>query len=97
MPTIGERLKSFRESMGLSQKDAAQQAGISQASWSDYENDEKLPRVRQAMLLARLTKDTPFRIRLKDIADAETAREVARHPDPNGDTPIPFDLGHGSR
>jgi transcriptional regulator with XRE-family HTH domain len=43
MLTVGARARIFRERLGLTQKQAADRAGMSQASWSRVENEEKRP------------------------------------------------------
>jgi transcriptional regulator with XRE-family HTH domain len=82
--TPGQTLRAWRKSRRLSQKDAALAAGISQAAWCEYENDEKLPRVQQAVALARLTADDEHSVTVDMFAAAEKAREDARSADDTG-------------
>lgn len=44
-------MKEWRKREGLTQAEAAARVGFSQASWSDWENDRKVPRVEQALQL----------------------------------------------
>lgn len=53
-------------------------AGISQAGWCGYENDEKLPRVQQAIALAKLTAGDPNAVTMEMVASAEKVRGEAR-------------------
>ncbi len=41
----------------LSQTDAAEMIGASQTSWHDWEHGIKVPRIEQALKLAKLTAD----------------------------------------
>lgn len=41
--TFGERVKRFREGLGISQEVASGLCDISQRDWRRYENDETLP------------------------------------------------------
>lgn len=59
MPTPGEMLKAWRESCGpdgLSQKECADSVDVTQATWSDWERDRKLPQIAQGLSIAKLTK-----------------------------------------
>lgn len=44
MPTIADRIRSAREKRGLTTYEAAELAGVSQSSWSDWENSVSVPR-----------------------------------------------------
>ncbi len=54
-------IKDWRESQRgpdgrpLSQKDAGDMVGVSQATWSDWESGTKTPRIQFALALHRLT------------------------------------------
>jgi transcriptional regulator with XRE-family HTH domain len=45
----------WREANGISQTAASEMAGVSQASWSDWENGKKRPQIEQALRLAHIT------------------------------------------
>lgn len=76
--TIGERLRAWRVERGLSQKDAASLAGFTQGAWCQYENDEVLPRVQQAVAIAKLTEGDANEVTVEMVAEAEKARDVSR-------------------
>lgn len=46
MPTIGERLRKIRESLGLSQKGMAEHVEIGASTWPKLENENRLPEDR---------------------------------------------------
>lgn len=48
--TIGKRMKELRETMGISQTELARRSKVSQATVSDYENDE-ISKHRAAVLM----------------------------------------------
>ena len=50
--TVGRRAKIFRDSLGLTQPEAAERAGISQASWSRIETDHKTPTAGEVLGLS---------------------------------------------
>ena len=50
--TIGRRAKIFRDNLGLTQPEAAERAGISQASWSRIETDHKTPTAGEVLGLS---------------------------------------------
>lgn len=41
--SIGKRVKMFREKLDMTQPEASERAGISQATWSRIENGRKIP------------------------------------------------------
>lgn len=53
-------------------------AGISQGAWCEYENDEKIPRVQQAVALAKLTLGDKHAVTVEMFAEAERRRDVRR-------------------
>ena len=53
MSTIGQRIKAERERQGLSQKELARRAGVSQPGLSAIESSTKSPNVDTVTLLAR--------------------------------------------
>lgn len=48
-------LKQWRTREGLTQSSAAEKFGVSQPSYSDYENGRKTPRTKLALHIARVT------------------------------------------
>ncbi len=69
-----EKLKAWRVLRGLSQADAGEKAGVSQAAWSDYEAGRKKPRIEQAIRLSELTEDTEHHVSVRDWRESEAAR-----------------------
>lgn len=49
-------LKNWREAENLTQGEAAKLLGVSQPSWSDYEQGNKIPRTVLAVRIATITK-----------------------------------------
>lgn len=74
--TLGKRLKELREMRGFSQTGLAKKAGVSQATVSDYENDEV--REHRAHVLMRLaaTLETTTDYLVKGVgpSDASSAK-----------------------
>ena len=54
-PSIGDRLKGWRDGAGLNQTEAAKRVGVSQATWSDWEAGKKLPSADKAFDLEEKT------------------------------------------
>lgn len=50
--TIGRRARILRERIGLSQAQAAERAGLSQATWSRVESDSKHPTAGEVLSLS---------------------------------------------
>jgi transcriptional regulator with XRE-family HTH domain len=78
--TIGQRVKGLREMMKLSQSGLAKKAGVSQATVSDYENDEvREHRAHILMKLAAALETTTDYIvngtGAATISDAETDKD----------------------
>ena len=48
-------LRAWREAKGLTQTAAAELIGVSQPSYSDYENGKKFPRIENAIKIAGTT------------------------------------------
>lgn len=78
MDPPAQRLKAWRAARGLSQKEASKLAGITQAAWCEYENGEKLPRVQQAVALAKLTAGDANAVTVEMFAEAERLRDAER-------------------
>lgn len=51
----GERLREWREALGLSQAAAAAKIGAKQGTWAPWESGKKCPSVKRANQLAELT------------------------------------------
>lgn len=54
--TTGERLRVWREKKDLSQKQAAELAGSSQAAWSRIEAGEVVPELELAIRIQRVAR-----------------------------------------
>jgi transcriptional regulator with XRE-family HTH domain len=50
--TTGRRVRIFREKLGLTQPQASERAGISQATWSRIETEQKSPTAGEALGLS---------------------------------------------
>lgn len=71
--TVGQRMKAWRETQGLSQRAAAERAGLSQFVWSIYERDQgKDTTLKVAVALVEVTKGTDHAIAL-DMFPREAA------------------------
>lgn len=57
--SIGERVKMFREKLDMTQPQASERAGISQATWSRIENGLKIPTAGEILGLS-LALGVPF-------------------------------------
>lgn len=55
MMTVATLLKTWRESEKLTQAEASKRAGVSQATWCDWEGNKKLPRLDKIVDLVELT------------------------------------------
>jgi transcriptional regulator with XRE-family HTH domain len=67
--TAASKLLTWRLAKGLTQCEAAEAAGVSQASWCNWERGKKCPGIAMAMLLERVTRRA---VRLKDWTHAST-------------------------
>ncbi len=76
--TIGERLKAWRDSLEINQAEAARRSSVSQATWSDWEGDKKLPSADKAFELERAT-DGAITARMCAAASAERRAEHSRN------------------
>lgn len=65
---VGKRLKKWRESLGLSQRDAASRAGVSQAAWQAVE-DGRVKRIGLDVAW-RIVDATDGRLSLSDFRRA---------------------------
>ncbi len=72
--TVGQRMKGWRDSLGLGQRAAAEKAGIKQSAWCQYERDEAVPRADAIEKLIALTAGTEYALSLDMFAEAERAR-----------------------
>ncbi len=74
--SIGKRVKIFREKLGMTQPDASERAGISQATWSRIETEQKIPTAGELLGLSwalgvpfdTILGKSPLRDRLKFAA-----------------------------
>jgi transcriptional regulator with XRE-family HTH domain len=83
---IGKRLKAFRKTTGLSQKEFANRAGIADTTYNQYEQGKSQPKVENAYALCDtygLTLDwifsgntagLPYRI-VMDLQDSSTSAD----------------------
>lgn len=80
MSEVGRRLQGWREHCGLSQREAATRAGVSQSFWSQCEAGERVPSDAIAIeKLVRLTKSEPrFALSLEMFARELAARRRKR-------------------
>jgi DNA-binding XRE family transcriptional regulator len=77
--TAHERLAVWRERAGITQTAAAAKLGVSTATWCDWENDKKIPRVDMALRLERMTHG---KVRVAHWGEAATKRrEIKRQLD----------------
>lgn len=74
--TIGERLEVWRRKRGLSQRQAAELAGVTQPAWCNYERDQVVP--RDLALVQRLVSLTSGSVTLDLVAQAQTADRARR-------------------
>lgn len=75
MARAREKLREWREAVGLSQTAAGKKVGVGQASWSAWEAGQKRPSIEQIVRLSELTSRTPYHVSIGDWV--ETARERA--------------------
>lgn len=54
--TAGQRLRTWRESRGLSQTAAAALIPVCQPTWSDWEADRKKPHIEHGLRIEQLTR-----------------------------------------
>lgn len=74
--SIGKRVRMFRENLGMTQPDASERAGISQATWSRIETERKIPTAGEILGLSwalgvpfdTILGKSPLRDRLKFAA-----------------------------
>ncbi len=59
MQKIARRLRGWRKDRGLSQREAAELAGISQPAWCQYEAGKVPIDIRVITCLVRVTRDHP--------------------------------------
>jgi transcriptional regulator with XRE-family HTH domain len=75
--TIGKRVKLFRTNLKLTQPQASERAGISQATWSRIETDQKTPTAGEVLGLS-WALGVPFDTVLGKSAIRDRARFAAR-------------------
>jgi len=76
--TIGDRLKAWRDSVEINQAEAARRSKVSQATWSDWEGDKKLPSADKAFELESATNGA-ITARMCAEASAERRAEHAKN------------------
>jgi transcriptional regulator with XRE-family HTH domain len=54
-PSWGEALRAWRIAEGISQTEAGARVGVSQVTWSDWENENKEPRIQYALRIVKVT------------------------------------------
>ena len=59
MRTLGDKILKFRKAAGLSQEEAAWQAGISDRAFADIERGATTPRVDSFLKICRVLRVTP--------------------------------------
>lgn len=72
--TPAEKLVKWRHEHALSQKQAAEMAGLSQPAWQAYENGG-LPKTPAAVAIEKITKGA---VKVFDWAESEEDRAVRR-------------------
>lgn len=74
--TVKSRLVAWRKSQGWSQREAAKRAGVSQAAWQSYENEDSTacPGINAALAIAELTKTTGQEIPVEAWREADIAK-----------------------
>ncbi len=73
MRTMGENIYKIRKAVGLSQEEAAWQAGISDRAFADIERGAVTPRVDSLLKICRVLKVTPDD--LLTVEDTEDAMD----------------------
>ena len=74
---VKHRLIAWRKGRGLSQRDAARLAGVSQAAWNSYEDAESTscPGINAALEIARITDGA---VPVEEWREADSAKAVRR-------------------
>lgn len=60
MPNVGERLKRERERLDLTQRQVSELAGITQTTYSRYENGERVPTLEAVFGFHQLGMDVVY-------------------------------------
>jgi len=71
MACFGEKLRAWRRSKNLTQKNAGERLGVSGATWSDWESENKIPIPANVTLLQKLTGGA---VTKKDVNQAIAAK-----------------------
>lgn len=79
MPTIADRLRDSREKRGLTTYQAAELAGVSQSSWSDWETGKSVPRGSNRMRAAIALGVSSEWLRIGELPGPELAALLAGH------------------
>ncbi|CAM5213683.1 hypothetical protein CDEF62S_00375 [Castellaniella defragrans] len=71
-------IKSIRKASGMSQAEFAEQIGVTQSAVSQYERDETVPGIKQALKIVSIGRRFKVRVRVEDIClKPELAKEPA--------------------
>ena len=78
--SIGKRVKFFRENLGMTQPQSSERAGISQATWSRIETEQKVPTAGEVLGLSwalgipfdTILGKSPIRDRIRFAARSST-------------------------
>ena len=73
---IGNKLYSFRKSMGLTQSEVAEKAGISDRTYADIERGTVNMRVETLLRICNVLKITPNEILLNEKDEEITAENI---------------------
>lgn len=70
--TLGDRIKGLRQSLGMSQREAAEQLHCTQAAWSLYENGNREPGIRELVKIASvLNTSTDYLLGITEIKSVD--------------------------
>jgi len=74
---VKQRLVEWRKAKGLTQRAAAALAGVSQAAWNSYEDDQSgsCPGITAALDIARVTEGA---VPVEEWREADSAKAVRR-------------------
>lgn len=82
-------IREWRRSRGLSQEEAAEQAGLSQAFWSKIEAGKQEPGVSAAVVLDKLTAGSKFHCPVEAWVSAPKKVRVRHRRDGRSSFPPP--------
>lgn len=74
-----QKMKAWRDSLDLSQREAAERSEISQAVWSEYESGRSSSHtVDIVAAISRVTKGSPFEIAIEEWAMTPQTRAAKK-------------------